>query len=128
VRNPSHLRDDRGSAVVEFAVVVPMLLLVALAVVQVGLALYVRSLLVSAAAEGARVAAVAGGDGALGVRRTRSALDASLADGVVESISAARITSAGARAVDVVVRARLPLVGLLGPSVLVVHGHALVEG
>jgi hypothetical protein len=30
--------------------------------------------------------------------------------------------------VEVEVRARLPIVGLLGPTALVVQGHALVEG
>jgi Flp pilus assembly protein TadG len=124
VPNP---RED-GSAIVEFVVVVPLLLLLVLAVVQVGLALLVRSTLVSAAAEGARVAAVAGGDPATGVRRTRSALATSLADGVVESVSARTVSVSGVSAVDVEVRARLPLVGLLGPSALVVHGHAIAEG
>lgn len=120
-------RDARGSAVVEFAVVVPMLMLVVLGVLQVGLALHVRSTITSAAAEGARVAAVSGGDTAAGVRRTRQALSATLAEGVVDSVVARRTASGGVATVDVEVRARLPLVGLLGPSTLVVHGHALAE-
>jgi Flp pilus assembly protein TadG len=120
-------RDDRGSAVLDVAVVAPLLLLVALGVVQVGLAVYVRSTLASAAAEGARVSAVSGGDTAIGVRRTRSALDASIADGVVDSVVARTSVVGGMPVVDVEVHARLPLVGLLGPSVLVVHGHALAE-
>jgi Flp pilus assembly protein TadG len=120
-------RDESGSAVVEFAVVIPMLMLVVLGVLQVGLALHVRSTITSAAAEGARVAAVSGGDTEAGVRRTRQALSASLADGVVESVTARRTASGGVATVDVEVRARLPLVGLLGPSTLVVHGHALAE-
>jgi Flp pilus assembly protein TadG len=120
-------RDVRGSAVVEFALVVPMLMLVVLGVLQVGLALHVRSTIVSAAAEGARVAAVSGGDTEAGVRRTRQALSASLAEGVVDSVVARRTASGGVATVDVEVRARLPLVGLLGPSTLVVHGHALAE-
>ena len=105
----------------------PLLVLVALAVLQVGLAVYVRSTIASAAAEGARVSAVSGGDTAVGVRRTRSALEESLAGGVVESVVARTTTAAGVPVVDVEVRARLPLVGLLGPAVLVVHGHALTE-
>ena len=120
-------RDARGSAVLEFAVVVPMLMLVVLGVLQVGLALHVRSTITSAAAEGARVAAVSGGDTAAGVRRTRQALSATLAEGVVDSVVARRTASGGVATVDVEVRARLPLVGLLGPSTLVVHGHALAE-
>lgn len=119
---------ERGSAVVEFAVVVPMLMLLVLGVVQVGVALHVRSTITSAAAEGARVAAVSGADIAAGARRTRQALSSSLADGVVDTVVARRTTAGGVATIDVEVRARLPLLGLLGPSALVVHGHALVEG
>ena len=118
--------DDRGSAVVEFAVVVPLLVLVVLAVVQVGLALHVRATIQSAAAEGARVAAISGT--ATGVARTRAVLATSIADGVVEDVTASSVTVRGVATVVVVVHARLPLVGLLGPTALVVQGHALLEG
>jgi len=118
--------DDSGSAVVEFAVVVPLLVLITLAVVQVGLALHVRSTLQSAAAEGARVAAVSGAD--RGVARTRAALATSIADDVVEEVTATRATVRGVATIVVRIRARLPLVGLLGPTDLEVAGHALVEG
>lgn len=121
------VRGDRGSAVVEFAVVVPMLVLLLLAVVQVGLALHVRSTLQSAAAEGARVAAVSGGDPAVARARVGSALAASFADGVVESVSVTPVRASGLAVVEVEIRARLPLVGLLGPAVLVVRGHATAE-
>lgn len=120
-------RDDRGSAVLDVAVMAPLLMVVVLGVVQVGLAVYVRETLASAAAEGARVAAVSGGDAAAGERRIRSALATTLADDVVESVTAHATSSAGLPVVEVEVRARLPLLGLLGPSVLVVHGHAIGE-
>lgn len=120
-------RGDDGSAVVEFAVVVPLLVLLLLAVVQVGLALHVRATLQSAAAEGARVAAVSGGDPGVARRRIEQSLASSLADGVVESVDVRPVTSGGLRTVEVEIRARLPLVGLLGPSGLAVTGHALDE-
>ncbi len=120
-------RRDRGSAVVEFAVVVPLLVLLLLAVVQVGLALHVRATLQSAAAEGARVAAVSGGGPDLARRRIEDALGDSFADGVVESVSARAVRRSGLTVTEVEIRARLPLVGLLGPSVLVVQGHATAE-
>jgi Flp pilus assembly protein TadG len=120
-------RGDNGSAAIEFVVVVPLLLVVVLAVAQVTLALYVRSTITSAAAEGARVAATSPGAGAVGVRRTREVLGATLADGVIESVTARPVRIRGVDTVEVVVRARLPLVGLLGPSLLVVRGHALRE-
>ena len=120
-------RADEGSATVEFVVVVPMLVLLMLAVAQVTLALYVRSTITSAAAEGARVAATNPAATAVGVQRTRQVLGTTLADGVVESVTARPMRIGGVDTVEVVVRARLPLVGLLGPSLLVVRGHALQE-
>jgi hypothetical protein len=48
----SAARGDGGSAVVEFVVVVPLLLLLVLGVLQVGLALHVRATVTAAAAEG----------------------------------------------------------------------------
>ena len=113
---------------VGFAITVPLLVLVVLAVVQVALALHVRATVQSAAAEGARVAAVSGGDTAAGVARTRAVLADSLADGVVESVTAKRSSARGVSTVVLEVRSRLPLLGLLGPTMLVVQGHALVEG
>jgi len=113
--------------VVEFAVVVPLLVLLVLAVVQVGLALHVRSTLQSAAAEGARVASVSGGDPELARRRIEQSLAQSFADGVVESVSVRSVRSGGLAATEVEIRARLPLVGLLGPAALVVRGHSLDE-
>lgn len=56
---PDRIRiDQRGVAVVEFALVMPLLLVVTLAVVQVGLLARDRLLLESAARAGARAAAV----------------------------------------------------------------------
>ena len=104
-----------------------MLVLLVLAIGQVTLALYVRSTIASAAAEGARVAAASPGASAVGVQRTRDVLGTTLADGVVESVTARPSRTGGVDTVEVVVRARLPLIGLLGPSLLVVHGHALAE-
>lgn len=112
---------------VEFAVIVPLLVLLVLAVVQVGLALHVRSTLQSAAAEGARVAAVSSGGPDLARRRVADALSDSFADGVVESVSARSVRRSGLEVTEVEIRARLPLVGLLGPSLLVVQGHAMAE-
>jgi len=52
-----------------------------------------------------------------------------LGEGVVQEVSAGFEDVGGSRTVVVEVRARLPLVGLLGPSsTLVVRGHAWDEG
>jgi hypothetical protein len=123
----SRPRRDDGSAAVEFVAVVPLLLLLVLAVVQVGLALHVRATVASAAAEGARAAALAGGSTVVARARITSSLSSTVADGVVESVAVRRTTEAGLPVVAVEVHARLPLVGLLGPELLVVSGHALAE-
>jgi hypothetical protein len=118
---------DRGSAVVEFALVAPLVLLVALAVLQVALALHVRATLTSAAAEGARAAALAGADPASGVRRARVMLAQNVAATVVRHVTAQRTTVDGLPVMAVRIEATLPLVGLLGPTTMTVVGHALQE-
>ena len=128
VRRAERAEGDRGSAVVEFVLVAPLVLLLGLAVLQVALALHVRATLTAAAAEGARAAALAGSDPAAGIRRARSLLDANLAGPVVRDVSAARATVDGLPVITVRIVGRLPLVGLLGPTALVVEGHALQEG
>lgn len=121
-------RDDDGSAVVEFVVVVPMLMLLLLAVTQVALALHVRSTVTSAAAEGARVAAASGANEVVAQRRIAAALAGSLAEGVVDSVTVRRVTRGGIATVEVEVRATLPVLGMLGPTSMVVQGHAMSEG
>jgi hypothetical protein len=121
------LLDDRGSAVVEFALVAPLLLLVALAVVQTALAMHVRSVMTAAAAEGARSAALAGSHLALGEQRTRQLLAGNLAEGVVEEVVAARRLERAGPVVEVRVTARVPLLGLFGPTGMQVTGRALDE-
>lgn len=121
-------RDDAGSAVVDAVLVLPLLLLLAVAVLQVMLALHVRSTLVAAAAEGARAAALAGADAGSGVARTRALLDDTVSASIVRSISARAERWGGIDVLAVRIEADLPLIGLLGPSVLTVEGHALREG
>jgi Flp pilus assembly protein TadG len=121
------LRDDSGSAIVEFALVTPLLLVVVLAIVQLILALHVRATLTAAAAEGARTAALAESSLAAGEMRTREVLRDALGGSAATSIAAQRVSVGSQPAVQVRVTARLPLIGMLGPESLVVEGHALVE-
>ncbi|MGZ6545313.1 MAG: TadE/TadG family type IV pilus assembly protein [Actinomycetota bacterium] len=58
-------RSNTGSAVVEFALVLPLLLVVALSLVQVGLLVRDRLLIEAAARAGARTAAVEADEGAV---------------------------------------------------------------
>jgi Flp pilus assembly protein TadG len=108
--------------------VAPLVLLLAVAVVQVGLALHVRSVLSLAASEGARAAALAGSDPSAGVRRARALAATGVAAGVVGDVTAERTVVDGLPVVTVRITADLPLVGLLGPEAMTVEGHALSEG
>ncbi len=118
--------DDRGSAVTDFALVMPLLLLVAMAVVQLVLTMHVRSTMIAAAAEGARAAALAGAQPQAGEVRTREVLAEALGTQTAQ-IQASRIRIAGAPSIRVQVTGNLPLFGLVGPQVLTVEGHAFVE-
>ena len=119
--------QERGNAVVEFVLVTPLLLAVALAIVQVALALHVRATLVSAAAEGARASALAGADPGAGERRTRDLLQGTIAGGVIDHIEVTRVMRQGLVVHEVRIDAGLPLVGLLGPTAMSVTGHAMAE-
>lgn len=124
------MRDgERGSAVAEFVLVAALVLALFLGVVQVALALHVRSLVVDAAAEGARIAARADRDLADGAQRTRALLTASLSESYARDVTVRTTTLDGLPVVEVTVRAPLPVVGILGPSGgLTARGHALREG
>jgi len=119
--------NDAGSAVVEFALVAPLVLILFAALVQLGMAGYVRTTLVAAAADGARAGASSGVLPGTATRRARAALADSLAAGVVVDVTEIRSREAGLELVTVDIRARLPLIGLLGPEVMTVSGRALVE-
>lgn len=122
------LRDDRGSAVVEFTLVGVLLTLLFLALLQLGLALHVRNTLAASAAEGARYAANADRNTDEGADVTRQLIRDSLADSFAGDVTSGLETVDGVSTVYVQVRARLPVFGLLGPPRgIVVRGHALEE-
>lgn len=119
------LRSDEGAAPVEFALVSPLLLLVALAVLQLTLALHVRSIVIGAASEGARLAAM--GDLSSGVERTERILQTSIAGAAIRD-TVVRVDRSGPVAITAVdVTVDLPLVGLLGPVPMTVTGRAVIE-
>jgi Flp pilus assembly protein TadG len=121
-------RADRGSAVVEFALVSSLLVVLFLAVLQVGVALHVRNTLVAAAAEGARYAAAADRSPVDGASRTREVIGASLPGSYAADVTSGYQRVGGLDTVVVQVRAPLPLFGLFGPvGDLVVRAHALAE-
>ena len=111
-RSPSH----DGTAAVEFALVLPVVLVVGLALVQVGLLVRDRLLVESAVRAGARIAAVDPGDDAvrIGVLRAAPSLDAAAA-----SVSIARPGVRGEPvtvALEYVSPIRVPFIGWLFPA------------
>lgn len=122
------IRDDRGSAIVEFTLVSVLLTVLFLALLQLGLALHVRNTLTAAAAEGARYAANADRSPEHGAEVTRTLIRDSLADSFASGVTSGQETVGGVPTVYVQVEATLPVVGLLGPPRGIrVRGHALDE-
>lgn len=105
-----------------------LLTALALAVVQLALALHVRNTVLDAAAEGARYAALAGADDADGVERTRELISAAISADYAQDVTAERTSVDGIPVVAVTVRATMPVVGLIGVDHgMEVTGHAAVE-
>ncbi|PWC04452.1 TadE/TadG family type IV pilus assembly protein [Agromyces badenianii] len=121
-------REERGSAVAEFTLVGILLTVLALAVVQLALALHVRNTVLDAAAEGARSAALAGSSAGAGITRTRELISAAVSAEYADEIEAGVSTIGGIPVAWVTVRAPLPVIGLLGVDrTLEVTGHAALE-
>ncbi len=122
------LGDDRGSAPAEFVMVSGLLVVLTVAVLQLALALHVRTTLIDAASEGARYAALAdsGLDG--GVQRTRDLITVAVGSSYAEDVSAEVVDRGGAPVVEMHVDAPLPVIGLLGVDVgMEVTAHAPLE-
>lgn len=108
--------------------VAALLTLLTLSVMQLALALYVRTTLLDAAAEGARFAALAGNSPKDGAARTRDLIEAAVGPTYARDIAAAYGAQDGYPSIEVRVRAPLPLLGMLGLERGVrVVGHAAVE-
>lgn len=113
---------------VEFSLVSVLLVTLVLAIVQLTLALHVRNTLLDAAAEGARYAALAGSSEHAGVARTRELIGRAVADDFARDVSSSRTSIGGLPAIEITVRASLPVIGLIGPAdALEVVGHAVIE-
>lgn len=122
------LREEHGSAVVEFVLVGALLTVLTLGVLQLGSALLIRNTVHDAAAEGARWAALADNSLEDGILRTRELLGTALGDGYAGDISAHYGSYLGHPAAIVVVRTPLPLLGPIGiERGLEVSAHAALE-
>lgn len=128
MRPRGSLADDRGSAPAEFALVSVLLAVLALAVLQLALALHVRNTVLDAAAEGARFGALADNAPADAGPRTAELIATALGPDYARDIEVHEGEWMGVPAVTVTVRTTLPLVGLLGVDrALEVEGHAARE-
>jgi len=109
--------------------VAALLLVVATGVFQLGLALYVRNTLISAASEGARYGARADAQPSDGVARTQALITSALSSTFAQDVSGTRsVTASGVRVVEVRVTAPLPVIGPIGPAgALTVSGRAFSE-
>lgn len=105
-----------------------LLTVLTLAVIQLGLALFIRNTVVDAAAEGARFGALADRTPADGVARTADLISTALGPDYASDVSASTISFLGSPALVITVRTPLPLIGLFGISDgLEVSGHAAIE-
>src|SRR5690606_7069729 len=96
------------------------------AVLQLALALHVRTTLIDCAAEGARYGALADVDPAQGATRAAALIEMSLAPRFAQDVTSRSVQVDGVELVEVTVTAPLPVVGVLGPGgSLTVQGHAV---
>ena len=128
VRRRAGPRGQRGAAVVDVVLVMVVLVPIVLGIVQVGLVLFVRNTLASAASEGARLAATADRGPADGAARTRSQIDGAVSGRFAQDVSARQVSVDGQPGVEVTVHARVPALGIGGPGIEIeVTGHAVEE-
>ncbi len=123
----SHLRDDSGSVIAEFALLAPLVLAITLGVLQVTFALHVRTTLTDAAAQGARMAALADGSLEVGKARTWQLVHGSLPASQVHDVAASFTTANGIPVAQVVITADVPVIGVFGPASMNVVGRAVLE-
>lgn len=111
-----HLRSDEGSAVAEFTMVGALLTIVTLTVLQFGLALYVRNVLLDSASEGARYGALADRSASDGAARTKQIITRTIGAKYATRVKAGQSSDRADRRPLVTVRvtAPLPLIGLIG--------------
>lgn len=120
-------RGERGSAAVEFALVIPLILTMSLALVQVGLLVKDQVLVEESARSGARAAAVSGDDD-----QVRQAV-LSAAVGMDETKLEIAVVREGGAGTPVTVTVlyhapvTLPLLAWLFPSVVDLRGTAVMR-
>ncbi|MFJ5698123.1 TadE family protein [Arthrobacter sp. NPDC093139] len=119
---------ERGSAVVDFVLVGGLLTMFFLAIIQLALVLHVRNTLIDAAASGARYGTLADRNVTDARQRTGELIQTALNADFAQDIQTREVTFQGLRALEVTVRAPMPVIGLIGPrDLLEVSGHAAIN-
>lgn len=119
---------EEGSEVVSHILVQFLVILVVMILLQSALLVHTRNTTISAAGEGARRAALLGGNSVEAHARVEALLDSLLGPDPARSV-ALSIEPDPAGAVTVVtVRTTLPVFFTLGPQLLEVRGSAVQEG
>jgi Flp pilus assembly protein TadG len=109
-------RDDTGSATIELAVLMPVVLALIFLIVQGGVLFHTRNVAALAARDGLRAATTWGGTPAAGETRARSALAATAGDWLtVTTVTATRTDTTAT--VTVTGRALSLLPGIPGPTI-----------
>jgi Flp pilus assembly protein TadG len=118
------IRPDRGQALVESALAFPLLLLLALALVQLALYVHTENVTIGACQDGARVASAADGTVSDGVATARALLRA----GLGSSANEVRVVGTmGAGSVVLEAQGQLPLVlPWVGNPSLPLHARVLM--
>ena len=125
---PHRQLRQEGSQVASHAMVQALVVIVVLALLQLAFALHTRNLAISAAGEGARRAAVVGGDASEAIWRTSELIDDSLGPSRPRDIEVSSQVVAGRETIVVTVRTSMPVLLAWGPSgSLVVRGRSVAE-
>lgn len=121
-------RTERGSAIADFALVSVVLVPLFFGVLQLALIWHVKTTLTSAASEGARYGASYDRTAADGGARTGAVIDDVFGADFFDEVRASDTTIGGAPAVEVSVRAEVPVLAFWGPTISVeAAGHAVKE-
>ncbi|MEA5456036.1 TadE family protein [Sinomonas sp. JGH33] len=116
---------ERGSAPADFVLVGSLATVLALGIVQLALILHMRNCLVDAAASAARYGSLADRSRDQARDRAEELVTSSVGSSYASDISVLDAKIGGVDAVEVRIRAPLPIIGLLGPAgTIEVAGHA----
>jgi Flp pilus assembly protein TadG len=125
---PDRRRSDRGSAIVDFALVAVVLVPMFFAILQLALIWHVKSTLTAAASQGAHYGAGYQQTTSQGAARTRAIIGDTFGVDFRDRVSARTTRVDGQPGVEVDVTARIPVLVIWGPTLSVsVSGHAVKE-